>query len=198
MLLRIAALFMVLLVSSCTMYKPSAQLIPQHIKKIAIRQIINDTTVSGLEDKLYMRITDEFVRDGRFTITNEENADGVVVAKITYYTLQPLTYGPNFDPQQYKLRMLLNLYFIDATQNVTLWEEPNLEGVAIFNASTLPGGKTEEEARDIVRDDLSQKIITRTMAGFGSVAGISEKKVPKFPSTTEQLQPAATTQQSAQ
>ncbi|MBU0951754.1 MAG: hypothetical protein KKH91_02855 [Elusimicrobia bacterium] len=185
MKLRIIAFSSLLFIGSCSMYQPQMQILPEHIKKVAIRPIVNDTTAYGLEDKLLIRITDEFVRDGRFTITGEDNADGVVVCKITYYTLQPLTYGPNFDPQQYKLRMLLNLYFIDRTKNVTLWEEPSLEGTINYNAPTLPDGKTEEEARDSVRQDLAQKILTRTVNGFGSVSGISEKKVPKISSTTE-------------
>ena len=185
MKLRLVSLSLLLFASSCSMYQPQTRILPEHIKKVAIRPIVNTTTAYGLEDKLLLRITDEFVRDGRFTITTEDNSDGVVVCKITYYTVQPLTYGPNFDPQQYKLRMLLNLYFIDKTNNVTLWEEPSLEGTINYNASTLPGGKTEEEARDSVRQDLAQKILTRTVDGFGSVSGISDKKVPKIQTSTE-------------
>ncbi|OGS22664.1 MAG: hypothetical protein A2252_03540 [Elusimicrobia bacterium RIFOXYA2_FULL_39_19] len=170
---------MLLALGSCSMYTPQTQMLPQHIKRVAIRQIVNETQYFGLEDKLTTKITDEFVRDGRLTITNEENADGAVAAKITYYSLQPLTFGANFEPQQYKLRVLLNLYFVDKVANVTLWEEPSLEGTLIYNSTTITDGKTEEEAREIVWADLAQKILTRTIQGFGSVSGISEKKVPK-------------------
>ncbi|MEW6041338.1 MAG: LPS assembly lipoprotein LptE [Elusimicrobiota bacterium] len=164
--------------TGCSQYKPQPQLLPQHIRKIAIRSFVNHTTQYGLEDKLTLRVRDEFIKDGRFTVVNEENAEGTVVGEITYYILQPVTYGANFEPQQYKLRVLLNLYFIDRVENVTLWQEPNFEGVQIFTPSTLPGGITEEQARENVWLDLSQKILTRTIEGFGSAGGISQKKLP--------------------
>lgn len=171
---------LVTLFIGCQIYTPQPQLIPQHVRKIAIRPFVNETSQYGLEEKLTLKVTDEFVRDGRYTVVKEPDADGIIVGKITHYILQPLTYGENFQPLQYKLRILLNLYFIDRVNNVTLWEEPNLEGVHIYSASTLPGGITEEEAREIIWDDLSQKILTRTVEGFGSVSGVSEKKVPQI------------------
>jgi len=151
---------------------------PPYIKKLSIRQFVNNTTAYGLEDKLTVDVVDEFIRDGRFTITNPENSEGELAGEITYYILQPLTYGPNLEPQQYKLRVLLNIYFIDKINNFTLWQETNLEGIHIFTTSTLSGGITEDEAREYVWRDLSQKIIMRTIQGFGTVSGISEKKLP--------------------
>ena len=171
-------LFAAVLIAGCSAYQPQPQLMPQHIRKMAVRPFINHTSQYGLEDKLTLLVRDEFIKDGRFTVVNEENAEGIVVGEITYYMLQPLSYGANFEPQQYKLRVLLNLFFIDKVKNVTLWEEPNFEGVHIFSPSTLPGGITEEQARENVWSDLAQKILTRTIDGFGSSAGISEKKVP--------------------
>jgi hypothetical protein len=175
---RAAFILLPLILAGCSSYQPQPQLIPQYIRKIAVRPFINHTSQYGLEDKLTPRIRDEFIKDGRFTVVNEDNAGGVVVGEITYYFLQPLSYGANFEPQQYKLRVLLNLYFIDKVENVTLWQEPNFEGVQIFTPSTLPGGITEEEARENVWRDLAQKILTRTIGGFGSITGISNKKVP--------------------
>jgi hypothetical protein len=169
-----------LVVIGCQIYTPQPQLMPQHVRKIAIRPFVNETIQYGLEEKLTLRVVDEFVRDGRYTVVKESDADGVIVGRITHYILQPLTYGENFQPLQYKLRVLLSLYFIDKVNNVTLWEEPNLEGIQIYTSATLPGGITEEEARELIWQDLSQKILTRTVEGFGSVAGVSEKKVPQI------------------
>ena len=177
-LIFLTAIF--LFVLGCQTYTPQPQLMPQHVRKIAIRPFVNETIQYGLEEKLTLRVVDEFVRDGRYTVVKESDADGVIVGRITHYILQPLTYGENFQPLQYKLRVLLSLYFIDKVNNVTLWEEPNLEGMQIYTSATLPGGITEEEARELIWQDLSQKILTRTVEGFGSVAGVSEKKVPQI------------------
>jgi hypothetical protein len=167
------------LTAGCQMYKPQDQLLPQHVKNLAIRPFVNSTVQLGLEEKLYMRVYDEFIHSGQYMITTEDKADGILVGEITYYKLQPLTFGPNFEPQQYKLRILLNIYFVDKKQIITLWSEENFEGVNIYDAPTLPGGLTEEDARELIWETLTKKIYRRVVDGFGSESGISEKKVPQ-------------------
>ena len=120
------------------------------------------------------------MRDGRLQVVNkEEDADGVVGADINRYILQPLTYDKNLVTQQWKLWVLLNVYFIDRVNNVTLWTEPNMEGIQIYYDVSQPGGITEEEARTMMWDNLSADIVKRTVEGFGSVQTPSDNKVPK-------------------
>jgi 1,2-phenylacetyl-CoA epoxidase PaaB subunit len=38
----------------------------------------------------------------------------------------------NMVTEQYKLWILVNAYFIDKHENVTLWVEPNMEGIQIY------------------------------------------------------------------
>lgn len=171
-----------LILSGCASpYAPAPQLLPTHIKKIFIRPVVNGTPQYGLEEKLTLRIVDEFVRDGRLAVVNSEaDADGVVVSEIKRYILQPLTYDANMVTVQYKLWVLLNVYFVDRVNNVTLWSEPNLEGIQIFTdqAHDPIGGRTEEEVRELIWDNISRDIVKRTIQGFGSVSGASERRVP--------------------
>jgi len=160
-------------------YKPGEQVLPQHIKKIVIRPIVNQTTQIGLEDKFYLELYRRFIQDTKITVTDEDNADGAVVTEIVYYNLQPTGYGSNFEVTSYRLRVLVNLYFIDKIRNITLFEEKGFEGVHMFQASTMPGGITEEKAREYVWELLAQKIYRRVIEGFGSESGISERKIPK-------------------
>jgi hypothetical protein len=160
-------------------YEPASQIMPQHIKKLYVRPFVNNTATSGLEEKLTLAVVNEFVRDGRLAIANNEaDADGVVVGEIKRYILQPLTYDQNLITTQYKLWVVLNLYFIDKANNVTLWTEPNMEGMQVYYDASQPGGRTEDEVRDILWDSLSRDIVKRTIEGFGSVQGASEKKIP--------------------
>ena len=65
-------------------YTPAPQLLPAHIKNIYIRPFVNNTNQYGLEEKLTLAVTDEFIRDGRMKIVNSEaEADGVVVGEIS-------------------------------------------------------------------------------------------------------------------
>ncbi len=46
--------------SEGAIYTPQAQIMPQHIKKVAVRPILNKTEVFALEDKFYNELYDEF------------------------------------------------------------------------------------------------------------------------------------------
>lgn len=173
-------LIIILTFFSCQTYQPSIQVLPPHIKKIAVSSFQNKTNVFRLEEILRIEVNNELLKDGRFNIVDDINScDGYVSGEILYYILQPIAYGENFEPQQYKLRLIMNLYFVDRVNNVILWEEPNLEETLFFAAPTLPGGLTEEEAKKTVVSNMAKKIYLRTVEGFGTVTGRSYKKVPK-------------------
>lgn len=159
------------------LYKPAAQILPQHIKKIAIRPVVNKTQQFGLEDKLTLRIRDEFLRDGRYQILPESLADGVVLVTVTRYILTPTQYDSVMTNTAYKLRVMADLQFIDRSRNQILWTEPNLEGIQSYTASTLAGGITEEQARELIWEILAHDVVKRTVEGFGSVSGTSQRGI---------------------
>lgn len=161
-------------------YDPAPQILPAYVKNIYVRPVINNTNQYGLEDRFTKAIIDEFMRDGRLSImTEEKESDGVIVCEIKRYVLQPLTYDANMVAEQYKLWILINVYFIDKHENVTLWAEPNMEGIQIYADSVKGdfGAMTEEEAREYIWDKLSRDIVKRTIKGFGNASGISERRV---------------------
>jgi len=170
----------VFLVSCAAPYDPAPQLLPAYVQKIYIRPVVNNTNQYGLEDKFTKSIIDEFMQDGRLSVvSNESEADGVLVCEIKRYVLQPLTYDANMVTEQYKLWILINAYFVDKHENVTLWIEPNMEGIQIYADAVKVGfgGMTEEQAREYIWEKLSRDIVKRTLRGFGNAGGISEKKV---------------------
>ena len=156
-LFLLLAFTVVVLVACASPYDPAPQLLPSYVKNVYVRPVVNNTNQYGLEDKFTKAIIDEFMRDGRLSIvTSEEEGDGVVVCEIKRYVLQPLTYDANMVAEQYKLWVLINVYFIDKHENVTLWAEPNMEGIQIYADSVKGGfgGMTEEEAREYIWDKL--------------------------------------------
>lgn len=168
------------LISCAAPYDPAPQLLPSYVQKVYIRPVVNNTNQYGLEDKFTKGIIDEFMQDGRLSVvSNESEADGVLVCEIKRYVLQPLTYDANMVTEQYKLWVLINAYFVDKHENVTLWVEPNMEGIQIYADAVKVGfgGMTEEQAREHIWEKLSRDIVKRTLSGFGNAGGISEKKV---------------------
>jgi hypothetical protein len=171
-------------------YRPAHQLLPQHIKAIAVRNAINKTQQFGLEDKLTLTIRDEFLRNGQYRILPENRADGIVQVTIRRYILVPTQYDTVLTPTAYKLRIIVDLNFIDRGKNRILWSEPNLTGVQSYTASTLSGGITEEQARELIWDQLARDIVKRTVEGFGSVTGTSQRDVSGEQAPAEKKAPA--------
>ncbi|MDE2490068.1 MAG: hypothetical protein KGM24_04425 [Elusimicrobia bacterium] len=173
-------------------YNPAPQLLPHSIQKLALRPIVNRTQQFGLEDKLMLAVRDEFLRDGRYPLVPESDADGIVAITITRYILTPIQYDATLAPTTYKLRILVDLSLIDRKTNTTLWTERNLEGALSYPAPTLTGGMTEEQAREGIWEILAPMIVKRVVDGFGSVTGASERRITgDAPSTAPQDKPAA-------
>lgn len=171
-------------------YRPAPQILPMNIKKIAIRMPINKTQQFGLEDKFALDIRDEFLNDGRYPVVPEADCDGIVVPTITRYILTPIQFDQNLTPTAYKLLILVDLQFVDRATNTALWEEKNMEGVQQFAAATLPGGMTEEEAREAIWTNLSKDIVTRVIDGFGTVTGDTQRRITGDAPSTEPASPS--------
>ena len=171
--------------SEGAIYTPQAQIMPQHIKKVAVRPILNKTEVFALEDKFYNELYDEFLRNGTYQIVAENNgAEGVVVTTISRYLNVPIQYDSQLIPTVYRMDIWLDVVLMDKTTNAPVWREPAFLDTQIYAASTLPGGMTEVQARDVVFEKLSKDIVKRTVDGFGSVMSENKKKVMNNPEYT--------------
>ncbi len=177
--LKIAPLMLIVLAAACgtdVAYKPTPQLLPLHVRRLALRPILNKTQQFGLEDKLALRVRDEFLRDGRYPPVPEPESQGIVWITVSRYILTAVQYDSTQIATAYKLRILVDLQFIDKTMNQIIWEEKNLEGILSYPAQTLRGGLSEEQAREQIWDILARNIVKRVVEGFGSVTGTSERR----------------------
>ena len=171
--------------SEGAVYTPQAQIMPQHIKKIAVRQILNKTEVFALEDKFYNELYDEFLRNGTYQIVPEnDGAEGGIVTTISRYLNVPVQYDSQLSPTVYRMSIWLDVILVDKTTNQPVWREPAFMGTQVYAASTLPGGMTEVQARDEVFGQLARDIVKRTVDGFGSVWSENKKKVMNNPQYT--------------
>ena len=186
------ALLIAAVLSGCSKYyyNPAPQILPSYISKIAVRHFSNHTQQYSLEDKLTLAVQQQFNLDGRYRITTEDQADGVLIGDVTKYILEPLAYDSNHVPTRYKLWILVNVTFYDKIKNQTLWTEPNLQGIVTYYSASSgqPGALTDVEAQQQIWDQMSKDIATRTFEGFGTVTGASDKAVPK--SSPEQYNPS--------
>jgi hypothetical protein len=171
-------------------YRPAPQLLPANIQKLALRPIVNKTEQFGLEDKLALKVRDQFLADTRYPLVPEDQADGIVCITITRYILTPLAVDATLAPTSYKMTIIVDLQMVDRAKNQALWDERNLRGNLTYVNQNLPGGITEEQARENIWAILAPKIVTRTIDGFGAVTGSSQRRISSdAPSTAPTVQP---------
>ena len=183
--LLLAAMCLSACASEGAYYKPQAQIMPQHIRKVAIRPILNKTEIFAMEDKLYLQLYDEFLKNGSYQVVKEDDgAEGVIITTITRYLNVPIQYDSQLIPTVYKMDVWLDIVLMDKTTNTPVWREPAFLGTQTYSASTLPGGMTEQQARELVWQKLSKDIVKRTVDGFGSVMSEDKRKVMQNPQYT--------------
>jgi hypothetical protein len=163
--------------------------LPPHIKTLCVRPFANTTQFFGLEDALTQAIANEFIQDGRLAyVSNEPQANGVLIGEITGYLLQPVSYDASLIVQEYKLTVRLNVKFVDQATNTVVWEEPRLEQDFQFFVQTRPGGLSEADARLRIWDLFARDIVKRTIEGSGTAAGAAPRKAEE---TTPSEAPAS-------
>jgi len=160
-------------------YTP-VEILPKHIKTIAVPTLINKTARYGIESKLTDAVIEEFIRDGHLSISKKEEADAILTGEIVTYVLEPLSYDATEVVEQYKLWVVVNLSFRDLTTEEVLWEEKResidgnliggIEGDVRYYVTPKAGRtvETEEEAQDRLVVELADRIVRRTVYGWGS------------------------------
>jgi len=160
-------------------YTP-VEILPKHIKSIAVPNFINKTARYGIESKLTDAVIEEFIRDGHLSITKKKDANALLTGEIVTYVLEPLSYDATEVVEQYKLWVVVNLSFQDLTTGELLWEEKResvdgnliggIEGDVRYYVTPRAGRRveTEEEAQDRLVVELADRIVRRTVYGWGS------------------------------
>ena len=108
----------------------------------------------------------------------------MIITTITRYLNVPVQYDSQLIPTVYKMDVWLDITLMDKTTNTPVWREPAFLGTQTYSASTLPGGMTEQQARELIWQKLSKDIVKRTVDGFGSVMSEDKRKVMQNPEYT--------------
>ena len=155
-------------------------ILPDRIKTIAVPTLDNKTAYYGINEDLTKAVIEEFIRNGRLTVTDIKDANAVLKGEIVKYLLVPVSYDENDVVEQKKLKIIVNLEFRDSSTDEILWEEKWTESPAGTEIGgiveevrffvTDKGGteivETEEDARKRIVERLAEDIVRRTIYGW--------------------------------
>jgi outer membrane lipopolysaccharide assembly protein LptE/RlpB len=149
------------LAAGCSFSNPNAVL-PDEIRTVKINAFSNKTVLYGLEDKLFQKLHDALMEDGRL-IPAQENADALLIGDITRYELIPLSFDANGVVEEYKLWIESDFRFVEADTSKVLCEENSIPIDVRFHppGSTRPGAviETEQNAQERAVDELVSEIV---------------------------------------
>lgn len=167
--LKVLVLFAIAVFVVGCEYHPM-NVLPDHVKTVAVETFSNKTAYYGVEDKLTQAIIEEFLREGRLGIAKKEEADSLLSGEITRYTLEPLSYDENDIVEEYRLGVVVDITFTDLKTGQILWEEKGVDprgeelGVKRYERYyvTPKAGhmvETEEDALERLIDRLTKDIV---------------------------------------
>jgi regulator of RNase E activity RraB len=114
----------------------------------------------------------EFLKDGRLKVVRKEDADAILEGEIVNYVNEVLQYDVSYVPIQYRLKIDVNIKFIDAKTNQVLFVQEKVGalsgGTATYFVRPDVGFdvKTEFEAQKEIYEKLAKYIVNRVIYGW--------------------------------
>lgn len=139
-------------------------LLPKDIKTVTVPMFINSTAEPELESIVTNGIIQEFIADGTLKITEEENADTLLIGEIIDYRREPLRFNKDEVTREYRLLIAVKIIFKDLRRNEAIFENPRVEGYSTFFVGTsLP--ESERLAIPATVKDLAHHVVEKVVEG---------------------------------
>jgi outer membrane lipopolysaccharide assembly protein LptE/RlpB len=103
--------------------------LPAYIRRIAIPDFANATTIFDVERRITERVRTEFISRGSYTILTDQAqaADAVLTGQITSITLAPAAFTQEQQASRYVLTLIAKVEFRDLKASTVIWQNPSLQ-----------------------------------------------------------------------
>ena len=161
-------IFLAAILYGCASYDPAVNM-PVSIKNIAVPIFINKTPKFNIEQYVTQKTIDEFLADGKLAIISDERqADGIVKVRITKYAKTEILHDENQVPQQYRLRIYVDVYLFDNKKQILLWKDEDIWEETTYYVANDRGMPVEDEdiGTNRVLDQLAKRVVRRVIHGW--------------------------------
>jgi hypothetical protein len=147
-----------LLCSSGCGYKPFSP-IKEDIKKIYIPTFKNSTYHPGVSAVVTDTLIREIILDGTFTLTDEENAQAMLIGDVTDFERSPAIYDEEENIIGGSLTIEVEVRFVSIPEGQIFWKEKMNESGSVnyFLAGSL--AKTEDEVTEWAAEKIARRIV---------------------------------------
>ncbi len=156
-----------------------ASALPPEVRKIAVPTFENTTFEPLLDERLTEAIKKGFMARPRLQVVNSTSeADAVLKGKITAFRLTPLSFDPQNQAAEYRVKILADFALQDVRDQKILWQEKMMETTAeYFVIQDLVDPTRVDIARTRDAEDraiaeaakvLAENLISQILEGFPS------------------------------
>ena len=160
-------LFLAALFSACGYHNPNVYSGPE--KSIYITEWKNRTSELSIHSKIYRSLTKWYQKSSSISVVRDKNgADLILAGEIISIELPSLSFGIDSITSEVKVRLRVRYILKEISTKKIILEVPDEIWTQEFfvGASSSATIDNEEEALDIILEDLSQKIYRNTVAGI--------------------------------
>ncbi len=158
-------IILVITIAACGYHNPNVYSGPD--KTIYLTEWKNRTSELALDSKIYRSLTRWFQKSGSISTERKKaGADLILAGEIVSLDLPSLAYGANNITAEVKVRLRVRYILKEIATNKILLEVPDetwIEDYLVTN-NVSTDKDNENEALEIIIDDLSQKIYQRTVS----------------------------------
>ncbi len=166
------ALISALLGYSCGYhFSGTGDIVPPGMKTISVPVFFNATNEPYLDIEVTQAVIEEFMTDGRLKVASLEDADLVLLGRVTRYEVIALSYNPESFVQQYRVHLVVEASLQELRSKKILWKEQGIESNFISDYAVSMGDvRATRVAKDAAIKKASQDIAwtlrSRVLEGF--------------------------------
>jgi len=145
----------------CGVYSTRAS-IPSHLKTVNIQTFENKTGEFLLPQQIAEELTGRFEDEGDLRVITSPSADALLEGTIVKYVEEPLTYIGGGDVIQRKVRIFVDVRFLDQVNGEVIWETKKMERWAIYDSDT----EEEEDGIRKAAQKLAADVVSQALQGW--------------------------------
>jgi len=119
----------------------------------------------GLENELTRAVIDGFIFDRHLDIKSSKNAILLLKGTLTDFRQYPLTYGDDYNIEEFRMEIFVDLELYDNRTGELLWAEKSFMGQTNYYV-VGPNAVSEETALNEAVKDLALRIVERTVESW--------------------------------
>lgn len=154
--MRLFKVLIFIFIGSCVSYSFKGGSFPEDTKTIYLPFISNQTNMYGIEQTLTNIIRDDFLKDGRLVLKDNNDADLILNLTIQSYSNNVYSYTSNEEVKEYEISIIISATYINNITNDTIWDNKIINAKKTYSAYN----ENEENGIEYTAKEFSENLIS--------------------------------------